>query len=210
MFYMFALCSLALFFVYGILGNGNTTIDHFRHLLFAVVSVGTSTGFASHNLVNYGGFFVFILLIVGVIGGCTGSTSGGIKVFRVQVFYKILKHHFLKILYPHLVANIKCDGRDISESLTQSVVILVMLYFLFLMFSTLIVTVSGFDLSEAISVSVAILSNGGMIATEYGSSTSIISNMPQYVRGSFTLLMILGRLEFIAVLVIIIQFFKRT
>lgn len=211
MFYMFTLCSIALFCVYGIFHDSNyATVDHFRHLLFAVVSLGTSTGFASYNLSNYGGFLVFILLTIGVIGGCTGSTSGGIKVFRVQVFYKVLKHHFLKILYPHSVANIKCDGRQVSESLVQSVIILVMLYFLFLMLSTFIVTANGFGLSEAVSVSVAILSNGGMIATEYGSSTSIISNMAQHVRGLFTLLMILGRLEFIAVLIIIIQFFKRT
>lgn len=209
MFYIFASSTIALFVVYELLEGRKIVLEHLRHFLFAVVSIGTSTGFGSHNFSHYGGFFIYTLLIVGIIGGCTGSTSGGIKVFRIQVLCKILKQHFMKILYPHLVSKVKCDGRDISENFMRSIVILVALYVIFSVISIFFICAHGFDLADAIATTVAILGNGGLIATEYGGSSSIISEMSQSIRGLFIFLMILGRLEFIAVLVIIIQFFKR-
>ncbi len=205
----FIICSALLFVVYSYVRQHSGTVSMLRHYIFAVVSIGTSTGFASFNFSSYGGFITIILLIVSVVGGCTGSTSGGIKVFRVQVMYQIIKHHFLKTIYPHVVAKIKCDDQVISNAVAMSVIILFMLYIFFLVLSTIVMTGFGFSLTEAITATVAILSNGGMIVSEYGGNVSIITEIPQFVRSIFIVLMILGRLEFIAVLVMIAQLFKR-
>ncbi len=209
MLYMFVILTFLLFLVYDILGNKIVTIHHFRHLLFAVVSLGTSTGFSSVDLSSYGSFLTMTLIIVSVIGGCTGSTSGGIKIFRIQVVYKMIKRHFLKIVYPHIITKVKCDDQEISENIIMSAIILIFLYATFSVITIFIMTAFGFTLSDAISTTVTALSNGGIIASEYGTSASILLHFPETIKAILTVNMILGRLEFIAVLVIIAQIFKR-
>lgn len=206
---IFIIIPSLIFFVCDFVKQDFTSLQRFRHFIFAVVSLGTSTGFASADFSYLGGFFVMSLLFVTVIGGCTGSTSGGIKVFRVQVMYKVIKHHFMKTIYPHLVMKVKCDGKEISQSVVMSVVILLSLYLFFTIISTFVITAFGFSVTDALSISVGMLSNAGIIASEYGIPYSMMNETSQTIRAMSTLLMILGRLEFISVLIITMQLLKK-
>lgn len=206
---IFTSFSLILFLFYSLVFGQPFTVNHFKHIVFAVVSVGSSTGFYSENFSFYGGFFINLMLIVSIIGGCTGSTSGGIKVFRFQVMYSLVKFHFTRIANPDIVKKIKIDDQEITQQIITSVVILFIIYAIFAFISVLCVTAFGFSFADAISITISSLSNGGVLASEYGGSTSIIYDMPQFLRGLFAVLMILGRLEFTAVLIIIFQLLRK-
>ena len=152
---------------------------------------------------------IFILIIACVIGGCTGSTSGGIKVYRVQVVFAMVKHHFLKIIYPHIATNVRCDDQEVSQQTVSSIVILISLYMFAMIVITLIMCASNFGIAESIASAVSFLSNAGVIATEYGASKSIIVDFPQTLRAICAFAMLLGRLEFIAIIVILVKFFRK-
>ncbi len=191
--------------VYFAIQNKPFSFSEAVHILFALVSVQSSTGFFSANLTHYGQFLVLMLIIACIVGGCTGSTSGGIKIFRAQVVIAMLKHHFLTILHPNLKRKVQCDGCDISTSTVSSIVVLISLYILTLMCITIFMTATNYNLSESIASGVSFLSNAGVIATEYGASTSIISTFSQTLRGICAFAMLLGRLEFVAIIVIVIK-----
>ncbi len=211
----FAMICLTLFlffiicFVYFVFGNFKFSYTELRHLLFALVSIQSSTGFFSADLSKYGQFLIFILIIACVIGGCTGSTSGGIKVYRVQVVFAMVKHHFLKIIYPHIATNVRCDDQEVSQQTVSSIVILISLYMFAMIVITLIMCASNFGIAESIASAVSFLSNAGVIATEYGASKSIIVDFPQTLRAICAFAMLLGRLEFIAIIVILVKFFRK-
>ncbi len=205
----FATAMLALLcVVYFVIQHRPFSLAEVRHFLFALISIQSSTGFFSTNLSSYEHFIVAILIIVGIIGGCTGSTSGGIKIFRIQVVLAMLKHHFLTILHPSLKRKIQCDGREISTQTVSSIVILISMYMFALMCITIFMTATSYNLSESIASGVSFLSNSGVIAAEYGQPTSIISTFSQTLRGICAFAMLLGRLEFVAIIVIIVKAFS--
>jgi len=198
-----------IYYVYFILGSNNFSYSQLRHILFALISIKSSTGFFSADLSNYGHFLIFILILAGIIGGCTGSTAGGIKVFRIQVIYAMIRHHFLKILYPHITMNVKSDEREISNDTVSSIVILISLYIIALLIISAFMISSGFQIDESIASGVSFLSNSGVIATEYGKNTTIISNFSQSLRFICAFAMLLGRLEFVAIVIILIKIFRK-
>lgn len=185
------------------------SISYIRHILFAVVSMITTTGFISYDLSQYRDFFYIILILIGLTGGCTGSTSGGLKIFRIQVLYNMVKHHFLKVIYPHIVKSMKCNGQDLSQSVISGSMILLILYIVSIIVLLLLLTANGFDIKNAFAIVAAILGNTGLIATEYGPFTIVIPQFGSFLKYVFSVFMVLGRLEFIAVLIIIMQMLKR-
>jgi trk system potassium uptake protein TrkH len=180
-----------------------------RRLLFAVISQITTTGFVSYDLSKSGDFFCVILILLGLIGGCSGSTSGGLKVFRLQVLYKMLKHHFLKVIYPHMVKPIKTNGQEISANTISSCVILLVLYMISIVVLLLILTAYKFDVKNSMALIAATLGNTGLIATEYGPFNVLTGQLTSTLKYILSVFMMLGRLEFVAVLIIIIQIFKK-
>lgn len=206
---MIIMTTLLLFGVYSYQETHTLSSKSFRDMLFAVSSIISSTGFSSSELMSYGDFFVILLSIVGIVGGCTGSTAGGLKVFRFQVIYHMVKYHFRRTIYPSVVVKIHCDDQDITSDTMMTVVVLITLYAIFAFASILTITAHGFSLSHAIASTVTAISNSGIIVSEYGTSNSILSQYPQFIHGMLGVLMLLGRLEFITVLVIIAKILRR-
>jgi trk system potassium uptake protein TrkH len=208
MLYFTSILFALLCFVYFVIQKMPFSYAELRHLLFALISIQSSTGFFSANLSYYGQFLIAILIIAGIVGGCTGSTSGGIKIFRIQIVLAMIKHHFLKITYPNLKMKVRCDGQEVSQQTVSSIVVLISIYMASLMFITLFMVANNFEFSESIATGVSFLSNAGSIATEYGQSTSIISTFSQTLRGICAFAMLLGRLEFVAIIVIVMKIFQ--
>ena len=208
MLYFVSMLFALLCFVHFVIQKMPFSYTELRHLLFALISIQSSTGFFSTNLSYYGQFLVGILIIAGIIGGCTGSTSGGIKIFRIQVVIAMIKHHFLKITYPNLKMKVRCDNQDVSHQTVSSIVVLISIYMASLMFITLFMVANNFEFSESIATGVSFLSNAGSIATEYGQPSSIISTFSQTLRGICAFSMLLGRLEFVAIIVILMKLFQ--
>ncbi len=168
-----------------------------RHSIFNVISVGTSSGYISTEYATWGGFPVLILLFLSIIGGCTGSTSGGIKIFRIQVVYAIAKNQIKQMLHPHGVFVPTYQNKNISETVASSV----LTYFVFFSLSfaglTLLLSSTGLTFPSSIYTSLAMLSNLGIAFSDGLNITSNFSFCPEPAKWFMMLGMILGRLEFV-------------
>src|SRR5690606_29893727 len=102
----------------------------FRHATFNVISVVTTTGFASADYSLWGNAIVGIFFALMFVGGCTGSTSGGIKIFRFEVMAVMLKAHFRRLLFPRGIFPRSYDNRPLSDEVVGSVVAFFAVFFL--------------------------------------------------------------------------------
>ncbi|MDR0624055.1 MAG: TrkH family potassium uptake protein [Treponema sp.] len=171
-----------------------------RQASFQTVSVLTSTGFvtADHNLwppLAQGALF-FLLFI----GGCSGSTSGGVKVIRYVVLVKQAGNEMKKIIYPKGVFNIQLDGRSGKKEVVYGVAGFVFLYFVWIFAAALLVSSAGMDIFTSLNAALICQGNIGLGLGALG-PFSEVSAFPAYVKWGLSFIMILGRLELWTVMV---------
>jgi len=182
--------------------------DGVRTSMFHVVSLMTSTGFATANYIAWDQAVVFLLLALIVIGGSTGSTAGGIKVARFFLTYKFIASALHKTVHPRSIFTVKLDGRPLSEEALSSVVAMVMCYFATALVAVVTLILAGVDPVTSVSAAVTSLSNCGPglgMLGPYGS----FGPLPVIAKLILTFTMWAGRLEFISVLVLLTPVFWR-
>lgn len=179
--------------------------DHnsFRTATFQVVSIMTTTGFSSTNFDTWLPTGKVVLLILMLIGGCSGSTSGGIKVVRLMIAVKTVLQSVVLAFRPNLTKPIQINGRTLNESSIQSVVTFILLTVVIVVFSILFVSSIESVLTpmEAFSCVQATFFNIGPGFDAIG-PTQNFGFLHGFTKVYLSLLMILGRLEFYAVLVL--------
>ncbi len=174
-----------------------------RHSLFNVVSISASAGYTSTEYMTWGGFPVLLLLFLSVMGGCTGSTAGGMKVFRLQVIYEIAKNQIKQMLHPHGVFSPTYQNRNISDAIVSSVLTYFVLWAVSFIFLSLSLAFFGVNFSTSIYTTLAMLSNLGL---SFNDNLIITSNFSFFSEGPKWLMMagmILGRLEFVTLFAVI-------
>lgn len=180
-----------------------------RSAAFNVVSVITTTGFASANYADWGtGATVFFFMLL-VVGGCTGSTAGGIKIFRFQVLYETAKAQLNQLLQPHGIFLPRYNRRPISENVSASVLGFFTLFaFCFLVLAVLL-SAFGLDFITSMSAVAQALANVGPGLGEIIGPAGNFSSLPDGAKWLLTFAMILGRLELYTVLVLFtLRFWK--
>jgi trk system potassium uptake protein TrkH len=183
--------------------------DGFRHAAFSVVSVVTTTGYATEDYSAWGnaavGFFFGLLFV----GGCTGSTTGGIKIFRFEVMAKLLRTHFLQLLYPRGVFPRTYGGRVLTEDVVGSVVVFFSLFFI--CYGVLTMALMAFDLDFLTSASAAAtsLTNVGPGLGPTIGPVGNFSSLPDGAKWLLCFAMLLGRLELLTVLMLFVPQFWR-
>lgn len=135
--------------------------NSFRFSIFQVISIMTSTGFATadFNLWSESGKTVLLLLMF--IGGCAGSTGGGIKVVRVLMLLRHGRVELFKALHPRAIRSVKFNNKNVPEEVINSIFSFVVIYLLIFMSGTLILAVLGMDIITSITASIATLGNIG-------------------------------------------------
>ncbi|UNM06502.1 MAG: TrkH family potassium uptake protein [Holosporaceae bacterium] len=128
---------------------------------FNVLSAITTTGFSSSDYSLWGGVGWMVFFVAPFIGGCTGSTSGGIKVFRFQILWRVTSIHLKKLRRPHGIFLAKYNGKQLSESVFDSVSSFVMLFAFCYFILCFTLTLFGLDFSTALSAAGAMLTNLG-------------------------------------------------
>ncbi|MYC58511.1 MAG: TrkH family potassium uptake protein [Acidimicrobiia bacterium] len=190
-------------------------VTSLRNGLFNAVTLGTSTGFSNASGSNTSGDFAVwtagaqsLLLPLMVMGGMTGSTAGGLKVLRAQVMAKYMRVGLLRVKHPHVVARVKLGSRALSESVLQRVAGLVALYAFTAFAGTLVLSMLGQDLITSSSGTISALGNMGPALGEAGpTSNFLVFTRPSRV--VLMLLMLIGRLEFFAILLVVIAAYER-
>ena len=180
-----------------------------RHTAFNVVSVVTTTGYATVDYSLWGNIAIGVFFGLLFVGGCTGSTAGGMKIFRFEVMAIMLRSQFLGLIYPHGIFPRKYGGGPLPDDVVGSVVVFFSLYFI--CYSAVTVALMGFDLDflTSASASVTALSNvgpglGGIIGPAGNFST-----LPDLAKWLLCFAMLLGRLELFTVLVLFFPQFWR-
>lgn len=190
------------------LTTGLKPLESLRTGMFQVVSIMTTTGFATADFNQWGDFPKTILLVLMFIGGCAGSTGGGMKVVRVILLIKYGYRELFRALHPHVVKPVRLGGKAVSVEILQSVFAFIILYILAFVTGTLILSSLGVDLITSLSASATTLGNVGPGFNLVGPMANF-AGIPAIGKIVLILNMWIGRLEVITVLVLFIPEFWR-
>lgn len=171
-----------------------TVWESLRYSFFQVVSLFTSTGYATADTNLWPPFAIVILIFVSIICACAGSTSGGIKIDRVLIFCKILWARIRRQQHPNAVIRIRVDGVAQDSDLLNSVVVFIVAYLALIFMATFTNTLFGQDIMTAFTSSVACLGNVGPGFGEVGSMGNY-AEIPAILKLQDSFLMLMGRLE---------------
>jgi trk system potassium uptake protein TrkH len=178
-----------------------------RTAAFNIISIMTGTGYATTNYNAWGPFAVGFFFCVMFVGGCAGSTSCGLKIFRLQVAFSALSVYIQKLSHPHRMTVARYNGRPLDDSVFRSVLSFFFIYFA--TFATVAVLLSLFDLDPVTALSSAgtAIANVGPGLGEVVGPAGNFSTLPAGAKWIMSVAMLLGRLEFLTVLVLFVPSF---
>jgi len=195
--------SILLMFLYLLLSNKeHSFLENLRISTFNVVSILSGTGYVTSDFSMWGKFPLIFFLFLMFIGGCAGSTTCGIKIFRFQILGSFIINQIKKLVYPHGVFSIKYNNEKISNKFIYSIITFVFLYFFIFFILTTLLSINGLDFITALSGSASAISNVGPGLGDVIGPDGNYSNLPNFSKLSLSLGMLLGRLELFAVLVL--------
>ena len=206
-FFKIIFISIIILSIYLIFNNSETY--NIRSIFFNVISILTGTGYVNAQFDNWGGFSLLIFLSLMFIGGCAGSTTCGVKIFRFQILYLFITNQLKKIIYPKGVFIIKYNQSSIDEKFISSIISFIFFYFVIFLVLTALLSLTGLDFVTAISGAATSISNVGPgLGSEIGPNGNF-SSLPDVSKWILSLGMILGRLELFAILVLFLPSFWR-
>lgn len=173
-----------------------------RNAAFNIISVGTSTGFATTDTSIWPGFSQLILIFFALQCACSGSTSGGIKVDRIVLVLKSFIKQIRIVMHPNAVIPIRIDGKAVDEEIVSKSVLYVMIYLIIVFMTSMLLSLMGVDLISAFSGTVAATGNVGPGLGSVG-STGNFAHIPIFGKWLLTITMLLGRLEIYALVIFI-------
>lgn len=190
------------------LSSKASIVDAFRLSIFQVASIITTTGFSSTDFEQWTPFATFILLVLMFIGGCTGSTAGGMKTARIALLLRVVGREFKRMTERRGIFAVRFGGRAVSENTVQSVLNLVYLAFIINFAACICLTALGLDLITAFSAVAASMFNIGPGLGTVGPAENY-HHLPTLAKWVLSFCMLAGRLEFYTVFVIMTPMFWR-
>lgn len=175
---------------------------------FTVVSYMTTTGFATCDNSTWPLIAAVMLMIVAIQCGCSGSTTGGLKVDRILISLKTIKYEIKRRLHPSAVSHVTLSGHHLPDSTVSSVFLYIVVYMMVIVASIVVVIICGSQPVEAISGVISSLSSVGPGLGDVASLDNY-SLQPELSKFVFTIDMFLGRIEIFPVLVVVAMIFKR-
>ncbi len=178
-----------------------------RSATFQAVSICTTTGFVTADYNLWPQIAQGVLLLFMFIGGCAGSTSGGLKTMRILVLSRIAYKEIFRLLHPHSVRFPKIDGKTIPKEVLSGIVGFFLLYLIVLIIGTMILLAFNYNLVTAFTATLTCLSNVGPGIGSIVGPTENFSQLYPSVKWILTTYMLLGRLEIYALLILLIPAF---
>ena len=180
-----------------------------RTVLFNVISILTGTGYVNAQFDNWGGFPLIIFIGLMFIGGCAGSTTCGIKIFRFQILYSFVLNQLKKIIYPKGVFVLKYNQSPVDDKFTASIISFIYMYLVIFFTITALLSLTGLDFITSISGAATSISNVGPGLGSTIGPNGNFSSLPDISKWILSFGMILGRLELFAILVLFLPSFWR-
>ena len=192
--YLFIFFSAVALITYNIRDLYDSVGEALRHAAFQVASIITTAGFATTDFDLWPELSKCILVIIMIIGSCSGSTAGGMKISRVIMLIKTIKKELSLIVHPREVRKIRMDGRVLDHETLRNTNVFFVVYFVILLLSTLLISIDNYDFATNFSATIATLNNIGPGLAMVGPTQnfSIYSPFSKFV---LMFNMLAGRLE---------------
>ena len=182
--------------------NSSSIEEAFVSSAFNLVSIITTTGYASDDYTLWSNAALGIFIFATFLGGCAGSTSGGIKANRLYILYKLVGANFRKLVRPHAVIRLNYGSNPIPPEGIQTVTIFFFLFFGTLLLGTVALGLFGLDFDTAFSGTLTALANVGPGFGQIIGPAGNFSTLPEGALWILSLTMLLGRLELVTVLIL--------
>lgn len=192
------------------LSDGVVWVDALRLSTFNIVSVVTTTGFATEDYTLWGPFAVTVFFFLTFVGACSGSTSGGFKIYRLQIVAQIVRRSWHRLISPHEVILVSFDSRPVDEETLSSVATFILLFAGTILALAMFLGLTGLDIETSLSGAATAVANVGPgIGPIIGPAGSFLP-LPDAAKWALCLGMILGRLEIATIAVLLLPSFWRT
>lgn len=189
--------------------SGDTPLLALRHAAFNVVSVMTGTGYSSADYGAWGAFAVSVMFFLMFVGGCTGGTTGGIKIFRFQVLFSTARVQIGQIIRPHGVFVAHYNRKPIPVSVTSAVLGFYFMFFAAFAVVALALALHGYDFMTSLSGAATAVANVGPGLGDVIGPTGSFASFDDSAKWIMSAAMLLGRLELFTVLVLFLPSFWR-
>ena len=198
------ICSL--YFLAGDFIEGNV-FDKYAHITFNTISIISGTGFISDNFENWGNYASILFLFLMFIGGCAGSTTSGLKIFRFKILFLSLTNHLNKLLRPHGIFTYQFNGKVIPDNTFESVMSFFFIFIITFVIAALLLSFNGLDFITCISAAASAISNIGPGLGEVIGPNGNYSSLSDYSKIILTITMLLGRLEILTLIIFLLPKF---
>ena len=186
--------------------QGESITHAIRLATFTVVSLATTTGFTTTDYDQWAGTIKITLLLAMVIGGCAGSTSGGMKVVRAYLLTMFSYQNLVHVLHPKAYITVLFDGKSVHEKVMLSILSYLVLFLILSALSTIILSAVGMAPMDSLSATISCITNTGPGFGEVGPTHSY-GPLPSGAKLMLVLDMLLGRLEFFVLLILLLPAF---
>ena len=190
-----------LFIMWDVRNQYACAADLVRNVTFQVSSIITTTGFATYDYIKWPVASQIMLVLLMIIGGCAGSTSGGIKVMRLGIIMKYAHREVFKLVHPHAVKSIKWDMQTVQPDVLQSVLGFAIFYAVILLLGSLAMGMLGVELVTSVTSVITCTGNVGPGLASVGPMGNF-AHIPQAGKVILTFCMLAGRLEIYTILVV--------
>lgn len=184
-------------------------IHNYAATLFNVTSVVTTTGYASEDYSAWGPLAFVLFFFLMFVGGCSGSTAGGMKIFRFQLSLIILREQLMRLLHPRAVLTRNYNGRSVSDEIISSMIAYTFIFLLCLLLITVALAALQLDFVTALSGALTSLTNVGPGLGEIIGPAGNFGPLPDAAKWVLSVGMLMGRLEILSVIIVLSPAFWR-
>lgn len=182
--------------------------ESFRKGTFMLISMLTTTGFVTADYTSWHAGLTMCFFLLLFVGGCAGSTAGGIKVIRHYILMRNTFYEFKRILHPRAMIRVKFNNAMVSGTIMTHILVFILLYLASFVFGAIILTILGMDFISSFGAIATCLGNVGPAIGDVGPLNNFAS-IPESAKGFLSFMMLIGRLELFTVIIIFTPYFWR-
>lgn len=184
--------------------------EAFTSTAFNFVSIITTTGFVSEDYSSWGPFAVMSIFLATFLGGCSGSTSGGVKAYRILILARMLRNGLGQLVYGHSVQPLRYGNRIVDEEMQRSIILFAIAFMIIWLGGSLALAAGNLDMITSLTAALSALCNVGPGLGNLVGPAGTFSPLSDYAKWILAAIMLCGRLEILAVLVVLTPTFWRS
>jgi trk system potassium uptake protein len=180
-----------------------------RNSAFMITTLISTTGFITVDYTTWGSFAICLAFLTTSLGLCSGSTAGGLKIFRLQILTRTFQQQLRQLIYPHGVFTVNYNGKRVEEGVKAATVGFVFIYMALWFIFTVLLSLTGLDFETCVSAALTAIANVGPGIGKVIGPAGNFSTLSPGALFVLDIAMLLGRLEFMTVLVLLTPYFWR-